>query len=206
VGENTRLAQQAGGLASAGLLISAAAVGGPVGALIGAAAVAVQQLTALFTNLFSGCGQTCVQATRVVDTVEAQYLKPLLAQWQAAPIKTESLRAAYLKVFDYAASMVMQGCGDPALGDAGRRCISERLTRGGEVPGTGGNWLVWYRDPIANDPSVVPDAPGGAAGTSLLTSLGLDPAQSFLGLPLSNLLLPVALIGVALLWPAGKRA
>ena len=204
VGDNAKLAQQSGSLASAGLLISAAVVGGPVGAIIAGAAAAVIALTSLFTNLFSGCGQTCIQATHVVDTVEAQYLKPLRAQWDALPpsSKTQSVQKAYLQVFDYAWSMVLQGCGDPALGDAGRRCISERQA-GGTVPGTGGNWFIWYRDPIANDPNVIPDPPGAAVGSSLLSTFGISPATTVFGLPLSDLVLPGILI-VAAFTVSGK--
>jgi hypothetical protein len=205
-GDNATLARQSGSLASAGLMISAAAVGGPAGLMIGAAAAAVVALTQLFINVFSGCGATCVEATRVVDQVEAQYLKPNLANYFAQPVRTQSMQAAALKVFDYAWSMVLQGCSNPALGDAGRRCISER-SRSGTVPGTGGNWFIWYRDPIANDSGVVPDsavagsapAPGASVGSAVLSIVGLDPSTTVAGVPVSDLILPAALIAAGFL-------
>jgi hypothetical protein len=202
-GDRTQLARESGSLASAGLLISAALVGGPAGLIIAGAAAAVQALTALFTNVFSGCGQTCVEATRVVDTVEAQYLKPNLAAYFGQAVRTRSMQVAALQVFDYAWSMVLAGCGDPALGDAGRRCIRERQ-RGGSAPwcptGTGCDWFTLYRDPIQNDPGVVPDAlPVSAVGSTFLSSLGVPAGAAIAGLPVADLLLPAALVTVGLL-------
>jgi hypothetical protein len=47
-----------------------------------------------------------------------------------------------------------QGCGNPELGDAGRRCWTERATQEGPY-----SWYPAFRDPIAND-TPNPDPPG----------------------------------------------
>lgn len=145
-------------------LMSAAGIvaltGGPAGVLAGAIMAAVGQLTILVGGLFKP-DLTKIQATHIVDQIEAQALKPMLAAWQALPRenKTRSLQAEFLKTFDEAWAAVMQGCSNPALGEAGQRCISDRV-RGGRWP-----WPVYYRDPIANDPDVIPDSQGSITGS-----------------------------------------
>lgn len=216
-GDNAALAKQAGGLASAGLMISAAAVGGPVGAIIGAAAAAVVALTNLFVNVFSGCGQTCVAATHIVDQIEAQYLKPNLQNYVSQPVRTVSMQSAALQVFDYAWQMVLQGCGDPSLGEAGHRCIADRQAGACQWKASPGqwtqnadgsyswvpwgplnsgngcfNWFSGYRDPIANDPGVQPDPSPLSSVTSLLPS-------QIAGIPIVDLAIPAGLLILALL-------
>jgi hypothetical protein len=109
----------------------------------------------LFRNVFSGCGATCTGATRVVDQLEP-YLKQNLAAYFAQPQRSATMQAQALSVVDAILADVRNGCSDPNLGDAGRRCISERLVKGGSAPwcpsGTGCDWITLYRDPIANDP------------------------------------------------------
>jgi hypothetical protein len=114
-------------------------------------------VTGMIINVFSGCGNSCIQATHVVDKVEAEYLKPLLDKWQSMPVKYYSVQQAMLKVFDDAWEQILRGCSDPALGDAGKRCISERQRGGTSKWCPNCNWFTLYRDPIANDPNVVPD-------------------------------------------------
>lgn len=114
-------------------------------------------LTGFISQFFAGCGQTCTQATKVVDQVEAQYLKPLLDQWHSLPVHYYSNQQQALAVFDAAWAMVLKGCGDPNLGEAGRKCISERQRGGTSAWCPNCNWFTLYRDPIANDPSVIPD-------------------------------------------------
>lgn len=81
------------------------------------------------------------QATQYVDQAE-----PLLAlnveQFRARPSLTAQ-RAA-VEEFDATWRELEGLCGDPSLGAAGRRCISDRV-RGGPL-----DWFVLYRDPIAN--------------------------------------------------------
>ncbi|HZT36632.1 MAG TPA: hypothetical protein VFA28_01950 [Bryobacteraceae bacterium] len=137
-------------------------------ALLGIAA----GMVALFHNAFSGCGQTCIAATHIVDQIEP-YLRQNRDLYLSQPIRTPEMQQKALALFDAAWQDVVSGCSDPALGDAGRRCISERQ-RGGSAPwcptGTGCDWFTLYRDPIAQD---VPNAPANPVA-DILGSAGLQ--------------------------------
>jgi hypothetical protein len=184
---------------------------------VGAAIAGGIAVASLIVSMFKGCGAKCIIASQDADKFEAP-LKQNLAAYMAAPVHYASLQRAFLNNVDTLFAALNQACSDPALGDPGRRCISERLDRtachwknsGGNTPSGSGNvcwnWVVGYRDPIANDPSVVPDpSPIQQAGSSVLQSFGLSPSTSVFGLSLSDLLLPGLLIGAALLLPSGKR-
>lgn len=114
-------------------------------AALAIAAIAVQ----IFHSAFSGCGTTCVQATKIVDQLE-----PYLKQNVQNVLSGKTSPAQGLQVFDAIAQDVQSGCSDPNLGDAGKRCISERLVRGGTAPwcpnpgNTGCDWYTLYRLPI----------------------------------------------------------
>ncbi len=149
--------------------------------LPGAIIAAVGALTSLVGGLFKP-DITKIQATNIVNQIEAQTLKPMLASWQALPAsqKTVSMQAHYLNIFDQAWNAVRQACSNPALGEAGQACISDRIegschwTVDGQTPGQPptncGNWFVWFRYPIANDPNVIPDPV--ASGGSIFDSGG----------------------------------
>jgi len=140
----------------------------PGGKLPGAIIAAAGALTSLIGGFFKP-DLTKIQATQIVDQIEAQTLKPMRASWQALPAsqKTVSMQAAYLAVFDAAWQAVVKGCSNPALGTAGGACISDReqgscvWTLDGQTPGIPpsncGNWFQWYRVPIESDPDVHPD-------------------------------------------------
>jgi hypothetical protein len=187
-------------------------VGGPVGYAIAQAAA---QIGVLLANVFSGCGDTCVEATNIANQAEPLLLKNLQT-YLSAPVHYASLQAAFLNNFDMTWNALKQACSNPSLGAAGQSCISDRqegscaykTSPGGwangvyTYPGANGsgstcwNWFVGYRDPIANDPTVVPDPVGGSAAvsaTNLLSSVGV-PATVF-GLPVLDLIL----IGAGLL-------
>ncbi len=190
-------------IATAGIV---AAAGGPAGVLAGAIMAAVGSLTMLIGGLFQP-DLTKIQATHIVDQIEAQGLKPMLAAWQALPRenKTRTMQAEFLKTFDEAWAAVKQACSNPALGEAGQRCISDRIqgschwTVGGATPGHPpdcGNWFVWFRDPIANDPNVIPDPSfGGAVGGSFDSAV--SGVSSTLGV--SPMILGIGLIAFGLL-------
>jgi hypothetical protein len=97
------------------------AIAGPIGAIAGV-------LVGLFTQLFSGCGQSCTLTSQEANQIVAQ-LQQNLAAWNASQ-KTQSEQTAALANFDYAWSQLEQFCGQPSMGSAGQRCISER-ERGG---------------------------------------------------------------------------
>lgn len=203
-------------------LATAAPFTGPAAPFVAAAAAIVP----LVASLFAGCGQTCIEATNIVNQV-APLLEQNLALYLQQPIHYVSIQKAALANFDQAWGYVTQNCGNPALGAAGRRCISDRAAGGcawktaapsqwvknsagvwtfegaGNADPNGTycwNWFSGMRDPIANDPTVVPDPPAAAAlpgstGAGLLASLPR-------GLPI----LPILLIGGGLvLLSMGKK-
>ena len=164
-------------------------VGGPIGAGVAAAIAAIQLL-------FSRKGpKQKVATTKIVDQVEP-ILKQNLAAYLASP-RTQSDQAAALGVFDAGWAYVVQYCDIPEMGAPGKECVKDRAA-GGEW-----DWFAYYRDPIANDPAVIPDAMVDASGNPMVTR---DPATGAL-IPassasvLSSLPLPL-LIGGALILAA----
>ena len=183
-----------GASATVGILVALGTVTGPVGAAI-AGAITVAQL---LVGIFKGCGQTCVEATDIVNQVEP-VLQQNLATYLASPVHTQSLQAAAINNFQTAWNAVVQNCNNPSLATAGQNCISERQQgacayktspggwqqNGGTwqyvYPGANGsgstcwNWFVGYLDPIQNDPTVVPDSvvtspSSSTVGTTTATS------------------------------------
>ena len=160
-----------------GTIGSAIPVAGPF--IQAAAGIAIS-----IESMFQGCGQTCVQASNIANQV-GDLLQQNLDNYLALPIHYASLQAAALKVFDGAWAQLVQACNNPALAAAGQRCISDRQRgactwknkAGGWVQDSSGkwsyvppgakdsgsdcwNWFIGLRDPIANDPTVVPDPAG----------------------------------------------
>lgn len=202
-----------------GIVTSLGLIGGPVGAAL-AGIVAVGSLIA---NQFHGCGQTCVAATQIVEQV-GPVLDKNLSAYLGSPIRYKSMQAAALNNFDTAWAAITQACSNPALGSAGKRCISDReqgachyrTTPGGWQQDSAGNWnyvypgangsgdtcwnfFVGYRDPIANDPAVQPDpTPASTVESSVTSTLAsVLPA----GLSWSKFMLPAGLVALALLLP-----
>lgn len=143
-------------------LLAAAPLSGPAAPFLAAAGA----LTKLIGGLFHP-DMTKVEATNIVNRIEAEYMKPNLAAWQALPAnqKTQSAQAAAENVFNQAWNMVVQACSQASLGQAGVNCIGDRA-RGGKV-----SWFSYYLDPIANDPNVIPDPSPLASAGSFLNSL-----------------------------------
>lgn len=154
----TGLTTTVGILAGLHTVIAGVAFAGPVGAAIaGIAAIGLA-----IANMFGGCGQTCVAATNIANQAESA-LQQNVQHYLSSPVHYYSLQLAALNNFDTVATAMHKACSDPALGPAGQRCISERLVLGGTAPwcpnpgNTGCDWITLYRNPIANDPHVVPD-------------------------------------------------
>jgi hypothetical protein len=212
---NTQIAATAGTVASstAGVLVAlgvAVPVVGPI--VAGIAAIGV-----LITQLFSGCGQTCVQASNLANQAE-QLLKQAFSSYMSAGVHTESARQAYLSLFDQTWAQLQQYCGNPQLAQAGMRCISDRqrgactwkASPGGWSQGANGqwtytnygaagsgttcwDWFVGYRDPVADDPTVVPDSNPVTQAESGISSLLNGSTFDW-----STLLIPAGLLAVVL--------
>jgi len=190
--------------AVSGGLMAIAPFTGPAAPFLIAAATLVAPLAALMNR---GCGQTCIQSSEYADKTQST-VEQLTAAYWAQPVRYRSSQVQTLAYIDQALAWLQQMCSDPALGDAGRRCISERLIRGGSAPWcptpnhTGCDYLTATRDPIAMDAGVVPDpSPVDTAAAGLLDAAGFNPNQPIgtAGATLKDFLLPAVLIGAGLL-------
>jgi len=183
-------AQSAASIAAAGAstagaiatMLATGAAAGPIGiAIAGAAAIAAQ-----IYNLFSGCGQTCTMTSNDANQIEPLLLQNLNAYLALPQPHYKSVQQAYLNNFLTTWNSLVAACSNPQFGQAGANCIADRqqgachyrtATPGQWTNGTwtppgpqvssGGscwNWWVGYHDPIANDPTVVPD-PAGLPGS-----------------------------------------
>lgn len=165
----------------------------------GAALAIGAALVPIVMKIAQGCGQTCIDASNAANQIE-----PLLVQnvqnYVTAPIRYKSLQAAALANFDGTFAQLVQRC-QAVGGPGGKNCVSDRIagactwkaspgawakdsngtyqwTPAGAA-GSGNscwNWVVGYRDPIANDPGVVPDPVG-----LFDTPAGSDPISQLLG-------------------------
>jgi len=190
--------------------------------LIGAVVAAGTVLANLLINAFSGCGQSCTLTSEEANQIE-QALQQNLSAYLAIPNgeRTKSIQAAALANFDNTWAQLVQYCGNPSFGSAGQRCVTDReqgscaykTSPGGWTKDSSGNWsyhgagpngsgstcwnwFVGYRDPIANDPAVVPDAVPNAASQ---VSSAVNQIFGGSGLSASPNLTPLLLIGGALL-------
>lgn len=201
------------------LLVGLSVVGGPVGAAV-AAVIAVGSLIAGLVG--QGCGSSCIIASNDANKIEP-ILQQNLQAYLSSPVHYASLQKAALNNFDTTWQLLVTACADPSLAAAGKRCTSDRqqgscaykTSAGGwqngkyTYPGANGsgsscwNWFIGYRDPIANDPTVVPD-PGASAGSNAGSGVfGSSNAGSGVFGSTFNFgswLLPAALAGGALLF------
>lgn len=194
LGKIQRSAVWGAALTTAGAtLLKMSPTSGPAAPFV-AAAAGVLMLGGQIVQMFKGCGATCIRASEIADDA-ASLLNQIHAEYFSTPkprpraLQEEAL-AQIKQAFDY----IAQYCGDPTLGDAGKRCVSERVVRGGTAPWcpnpghTGCDYWTMYYDPIANDPDVVdePDWWDAAGGNTFNLS---GDAQQYL---------PVLLLGAAL--------
>ncbi len=192
------------------------AMGGPVTAAVaGIVAVGIA-----LANLFSGCGQTCVAATNLADQAGA-LIDQAYTHYMSSPVHYASMQAAYLNLFDGTWNALVKACSNPALGAAGQRCISDRqagscaykTSPGGWTQDAAGKWtfidygangsgttcwnsFVGRRDPVANDPTVVPDPVGAIVDPNTGAVTGIQPPSIFGGTGGASMM-PLLLIGGA---------
>lgn len=150
-------------------LTPALAMAGPIGA-------AVAGLTAVglaISNLFSGCGQTCIAATQIDNQVEPILLQNLQHYMAASP-RYRSIQQAALNNFDTMWAAYVKA--EQSVPTQGAISIQERGPSGcheeWKAPdGSCWNWYTGYRNPIANDPTVVPDpSPSGDISAAIFGS------------------------------------
>lgn len=106
--------------------------------------------------------QQKIATTQIVDDAE-RILQANLSAFSKEPTRTN--QTAALRNFDDVWDEVTAACSDPAMGQPGRNCVSERA-RGGRW-----DWFAAYRDPIEQadlmaDPDPLPFLSGGVAAAA----------------------------------------
>lgn len=145
----------------------------------------------------SGCGQTCVLTSQAANKATALMAQNLGAYLDLPAPRSKTAQAAYLQNFDQIWAWLQSVCGQPGMGNAGVRCIQNQMpgtcplkvSAFGWQKNTDGSWRYqingpsgsgnncWnyfsgFRDPIANDPTVVADTQAAPANTGLSAMLG----------------------------------
>ncbi len=161
--------------------------------IIGAGIMAVTLGIELILN--SGCGQTCIIASNWANNAATLLEQNIKAYFALPAPRTAEQKAQAIANFQNTWNYLAQQCGNPSLGNAGVRCIQDRMagactwhqTGQPEFPGQPNlgecwNWFNAFYDPIANDPAVVTDTTVGAplngvappSGSVSLGGLSLD--------------------------------
>ena len=134
--------------------------------LVGAAIAGVTLAVTLILN--SGCGNTCIVTSNWANEAD-QLLQRNIANYFAIPApRPVEAKAQALANFDRIWNYLYQQCSNPALQEAGQRCISDRQAGAchwrqaytPEFPGQPQlgecwNWFNSFRDPIEADPAVI---------------------------------------------------
>lgn len=149
-------------IASGASIGTAAALGSSLAIpIIGAAVAGVTLAIGLWINRLGP--KQKIATTKIVNEAEP-YLKQNLDAWNSSK-KTVSDQKQALVNFDNIWLQVEQTCSQSQYGEPGYRCIQDRMPQGMTVTINGNsytgngkwNWFSYYRDPIANDPNVMPD-------------------------------------------------
>ena len=162
-----------GKIAGAGeMMMASAPFAGPFAGfvMIGGAVVMIAGKIIEFVGWGDGCGQNCILTSDWANQAET-LLRQNIDAYFSSPIRNQSTQDAALGGFDAIWGQLANACGNTKLGGAGIRCTGDRergachFKQTGESPWPGGpklgecwNWFAAYRDPIANDPDVVPDS------------------------------------------------
>lgn len=129
--------------------------------VIGAAIVGVTIAIVVLLRAAQGCGQTCIVTSQWANEAE-DLLKKNLAGYLALPTpRPRSAQNTALSNFNVVWARLQQMCGEPATGDAGRRCIADRQQGACKWQDSSGqcwNWFAGYHDPIASDLNVADDS------------------------------------------------
>ena len=192
--------------ATGGLVPIAAALGVSVpvvGAIIGAAILGAGYAIEAIMN--SGCGQTCIVSTQFANEANTALQQNIEAYFSLPVPRPMSSQTAALANFDTLWAWLQQPsqCGNPQLGTAGQKCITDRQAGactwtqpaasvppwGTPAAGACWNWFNGYRDPIANDTNVYDDSSevlqvvNGTLKATPIVASGAGASTSLMGLP-----------------------
>lgn len=173
---------------------------GPAAPFVAIAGAVAEILGAI--GVGKGCGQTCITASNYANQAEALMNQNLNA-YVSLTTRYQSQQTQALQNFDQLWAGLVSACSNPALNDAGKNCISQRQSGScafktspgqgcqpsqsncwvncvyspGGPNGSGnacGDWFIFYRDPIANDPCVQPDPPASGSTSTTASTTGLN--------------------------------
>lgn len=137
-----------------------------------------------------GPKQKTATSTEAND-VEQKMIENLRA-WESVPPEQRNYatKKVALDTFDRLWQHLFDFCNNPAMGEPGQRCISERDNIPGSTTGNDWNWFKLYRDPIDNYQTqdeqnpLVAQATAFTAGVdnqgNTVTGVGVD---TFMGVP-----------------------
>lgn len=160
--------QVEGGVASA--LAAAGAIPSPATPFLEAGA-AITALLAQF-GVGSGCGQSCVLSTQYANAAESALQQNHDAYFALPAPRWTGYQTQAINNFMTVWNDLVQQCSNPALGDAGKRCITDRQSgacKWRDSSGNCWNWWTGYHDNIANDPNTtnVPPSTYSPASSAL---------------------------------------
>jgi hypothetical protein len=159
---------------------------------------------------FNGCGQTCVEATQIANSVGTPMTQAFQA-YMSADVHYYSAQQTFLNLFNQLMAALQKACSNPALGTAGQNCISDNSPNACHWKTSPGGWIngqfvywgaagsgdeCWnpylMYQAVLNDPTVVPDPVTDSASstTTPATTTTTQPSSS------DSTLLLVAVLGL----------
>lgn len=150
----TQIAGSAIGTAANIAGANAGSIAGALGVAVPVVGVAIAGVVLAVTTWLNRMGPKQKRwTTQIADDATAQ-LQQVKSIYFSTPYSPAN-QAAALGAVDQLLQAIQDGCGQSQMGEPGRRCIAERLVRGGSAPwcptGTGCDYFTEYRDAIAND-------------------------------------------------------
>ena len=123
-------------------------------------------------KLISGCGPSCVMASNYANDAQNVLYNNLKTYMALPKPRAASVQAAFLNNFDTVWNHFEAQCAAVG-GTPGANCIGDRQAGACKYKANGECWnyFVGFRDPIANDPDVVPDSALTTSANSLVSSL-----------------------------------
>lgn len=166
-----------GGTSSLFTLLGVSALAGPVGIAVGGIVAAAAAIAGVL-GVGSGCGQTCVQATSIVNQAEP-ILRQNLAAYQSGQIDQATAISNYNQVWQ----SVLTACA-AIPGVAGQNCVGDRQQGAchyKDATGNCWNWYVGYYVPLltvipsntTNTTSLVSEITGSGSGLMIAAALGV---------------------------------
>jgi len=198
----TETATLAAGTAASIAGANTGAIAGALGLAVPVVGVAIAGIALAVTTWLNRMGPKQKRWTsQIADEVTAQ-LADVKRVYLETPYNPANQETA-LNAVDQLLAALEEGCGQSTMGDAGQRCISERLVRGGSAPwcptGTGCDYFTEYRDPIANDPRALEWVPPTVEAVQTLNDFTASIPASVSQLAQSPWV-PFALAGLVVAW------